>query len=173
MDLFIYFSRFGPRTKKIISIYVYNENIDIIMNNINNNPSLPPLKINPNIIRKILPTCTTEVPLQDHLGDIYIQTDGISMGSVLHPIFSNFYMSDLENKIFNCIRKPSIYLRYADDILILANVSNEINIIQVTFQNYSILNFTQELTKTIQFPFKMFSLILTIITSLPLLTKTL
>ena len=56
------------------------------------------------------------------------------MGSVLGPIFTNFYMIDLENEIFNSIRKPPIYLRYIDDILILANDINEINILQDTFQ---------------------------------------
>ena len=75
-----------------------NETIDIIINNIYNNPSLPPLKINPNILRKLILTCTTEVPFYDNLGNIYVQTDGVSMGSVLGPIFSNFYMSDLENR---------------------------------------------------------------------------
>ena len=33
-----------------------NETIDIIINNIYNNPSLPPLKINSNILRKLLLT---------------------------------------------------------------------------------------------------------------------
>ena len=125
------------------------EKIDII-NNIYNNPSLPSLKINPNILRKILLTCTTEVPFHDHLGNIYIQTDGVSMGSVLGSIFSNFCMSDLENKIFTSIRRHSIYLRYVDGIHILNDI-NEINILQDTFQKNSVLNFTHEqnnLTKT-------------------------
>ena len=69
-----------------------NETVDNIINNTYNNPSIPPLKINPNILRKLLLTCTTEVPFHDHLGNIYVQTDGVSMGSVLGPIFSNFYM---------------------------------------------------------------------------------
>ena len=69
------------------------------------------------------------------------------MGSVLGPIFSNFYMSDLENRIFNSIKNPPIYLRYVDDILILTNNINEINILQDTFQNNSVLNFTYELNK--------------------------
>ena len=124
-----------------------NETIDIIINNIYNNPSLPPLKINSNILRKLLLTCTTEVPFYDHLGNIYVQTDGVSMGSVLGPIFSDFYMSDLENRIFNSTKKPPIYLRYVDDILILTNNINEINILQDTFQNNSVLNFTHELNK--------------------------
>ena len=69
------------------------------------------------------------------------------MGSVLGPIFSNFYMSDLENRIFNSTKKPPIYLRYVDDILILTNNINEINILQDTFQNNSVLNFTHEINK--------------------------
>ena len=62
----------------------------------------------------------------------------VSMGSVLGPIFSNFYISDLENKIFNGIRKPPIYLRY------IVNDINEINILQDPFQKNSVLNFTHE-----------------------------
>ncbi len=43
------------------------------------------------------------------------------------------------------IKKPPIYLRYVDDILILANNIN--NIRQDTFQKNSVLNFTHELNK--------------------------
>ena len=78
-----------------------NKTIQMTTNNIYNNPSLPPLKINPNILRKMLLTCTTKVPFYDHLGNIYTPKDGISMGSVLGPIFSNFYMSDLQNRMLN------------------------------------------------------------------------
>ena len=75
---------------------------------------------------------------------MFIQKDGILMGSVLVPIFSNFYMLALENTVFNTINKPNIYLRYADDILLTSN-TNEINTIHETFQNNSVLNFTQEI----------------------------
>ena len=66
------------------------------------------------------------------------------MVSVLGPIFSHFYMSALENKVFNTINKPKIYLRYADDIL-LTNSTYEITTIQETFQDNSVLNFTQKI----------------------------
>ena len=46
-----------------------------------NNPTLHPLKINPNILRKMFLTCTTEVLFHDHLGNIYVQTDDVCMGS--------------------------------------------------------------------------------------------
>ena len=111
-----------------------SETIDIIKNN---NPSLPSLKINPYILRKILLTCTTEVTFYNHLGNIYTQKDSVSMGSVLGPIFSNLYLSDLKNKIFNKIKKPSIYLRYVKHILILANDIKEIKMLQDIFQKIS------------------------------------
>ena len=70
------------------------------------------------------------------------------MGSVSGSIFSNFYISDLENRIFNSIKKPPTYLKYVDDIFILTNNINEINILQDTFQKNSVLNFTHELNKS-------------------------
>ena len=84
------------------------------MNNIHQHPTLPLLKINSNNLRKILLLCTTVVPFYDTHENINIQIDGIAMGSVLDTIFSNFYMSALENKVFNTINKPNIYLRYPE-----------------------------------------------------------
>ena len=75
------------------------------------------------------------------------------MSPIVGLIFSNFYMSELENKIFNSIKKPPIYLRYVDDILILAHNINKINILQDTFQKNSVLNFTHELNKNNEFSF--------------------
>ena len=52
----------------------------------------------------------------------------MSMGSVLDPIFSNFLISDLRNKIFNSAKKkPSIHLGCVDDILVLTNDTSEIS----------------------------------------------
>ena len=69
------------------------------------------------------------------------------MGSVLGPIFSNFYMFKIESKIFNKIKKPSIYLTYVDNILILTNDIKEINMLHDIIQKNSVLNFTLELNK--------------------------
>ena len=69
------------------------------------------------------------------------------MGSVLGHISSNFYMSALENKVFNAISIPNIYLGFADDMF-LTNSTVDINTIQETFQNDSVLNFTQEINIT-------------------------
>ena len=75
------------------------------------------------------------------------------MGSVLGPIFSNFFMSNLENRIFNSIKKPSICLGCVDDILILVNDANKIKTLQDIFQKSSVLNSTRELIKNNKSPF--------------------
>ena len=70
---------------------------------------------------------------------------------ILSPIFSNFYIPDLENRIFDSIRKLPIYLRHVDDILILANNINKINILHETFKKK--LCITHELNKTSKISF--------------------
>ena len=62
-------------------------------------------------------------------------------------------MLDLENKVFNTINKHNIYLRFTNDILLLINSTDEINMIQETFQNNSVLNFTQEININNKIPF--------------------
>ena len=50
-------------------------------------------------------------------------------------------------KIEYLIRLKNFQLRYVNDILILANDTNEINILHGTFQRNSVLNFIPELNK--------------------------
>ena len=121
--------------KKLFTNVPVLETINIIINNIYHHVKLPQLKINCNTSRKILFLRTTEVPVYDPRGNRFIQKDGIAMGSVLGPIFSNFSLSALENKVFNTINKPNIYLRYVHEILLLTNNTDEINTKQETYQN--------------------------------------
>ena len=62
-------------------------------------------------------------------------------------------MSNLENKVFNTINKLNTYLRYIDNILLFTISPDEINIIQETFQNDSVFNFSQELNINNKIPF--------------------
>ena len=91
--------------------------------------------------------------IYDPHGNIFIQKDEMAMGSVWGAIFRNFYVSALENKVFNTIKRPNSYLRYADNILLLINSTYESNTIQETFQNISVLNFTQEINISNKIPF--------------------
>ena len=74
---------------------------------------------------------------------IYMYVYFGSISSLIHILLN---IIDI-NRIFHSIKKPPMYLRYVDDILILANNINEINILQDTFQKNSVLHFTHELNK--------------------------
>lgn len=129
------------------------QTIDIILNFVYSNKSIPPPPIKPPILKKLLHACTTKVPSYDHNGNIYTQTNGVSMGNPLGPCFANYYMSHVENTIFIQVHKPKIYVRYVDDIFILANNIKEIDTLMTTFEKNSVLNFTYELSQKNNLPF--------------------
>ena len=76
---------------------------------------------------------------------IYKQTNSISMGSPLGSSISEFYISHFENKIFNAIKKPKIYVHYVDNIFVATWSYNKINKLKQTLEKNSILKFTTEL----------------------------
>ena len=87
-----------------------NETINIIIRNVYHHKSLPPPDISKEDLRELLLLCTTSVPFRNIDGKMYIQKDGMSMGSPLRPIFPNFYMADVENKVLSIPNmKPNIY----------------------------------------------------------------
>ena len=89
--------------------------------------SIPPPSIQSNILEKILLTCTRRVPLYDLSGNIYIQIDGILMGSPPGSTISEFYMSHTEDKISKTIiTKPKISVNYVDNIFITTPSDDEI-----------------------------------------------
>ena len=49
---------------------------------------------------------------------LYQQTDGVSMGNPLAPTLANFFLADIETKLFSQVETfyPSLFLRYVDDI---------------------------------------------------------
>ena len=75
------------------------------------------------------------------------------MGSPFGPTFSNYYMSHIENNIFQLTQKPNLYLRYVDDIFIRASNTNEVENLRKLFQQHSVLNFTVELNENNKIPF--------------------
>ena len=123
------------------------ETIDIICNCIYRNSELPPLSVPENILRELLKICTTECPFQNTNGQIFIQKDGVSMGSPLGVSFANFYMTNLENKVFHDQPelKPTIFARYIDDCFLVVESENDITRLIDTFKENSVLNFTHEI----------------------------
>ena len=106
------------------------------------NDAKPPPKIHRNVLKELLYLCTTKVPFKHINGKIYIQIDGVTMGSPLGPTFANYYMADLKNKVLN-EKKPPIYARYVDDIFIVSKIDDLINL-KEEMENNSKLKFTYE-----------------------------
>ena len=89
--------------------------INIILDRVYHHPTISAPVIQKHTLRDLLLICTTEVPFKDMDGKMYIQCDGVSMGSPLGPTFANFFMAEVENRALSNIR-VSLYCRYIDDI---------------------------------------------------------
>ena len=121
--------------------------IEIICNAVYSHPILSPPPFERNILKKLLTACTTKCPFTHIDGNLYLQKDGVSMGSPLGVAFANFYMTHLENKVFeeNPAIKPSVYCRYVDDTFIVVDSIDSIIQIKNQFQSHSVLKFTHEI----------------------------
>jgi hypothetical protein len=131
-----------------------HETIKIILDETYRNSSHIPPSIPENTIRELLLLCTTKTPFQFD-GKTYLQVDGVSMGSPLGPLFANFYMSHLENKVLsqNLSFKPSFYVRYVDDTLAVFNSFDDLLRFIECLKSNSCLNFTYESPITDNFNF--------------------
>ena len=69
------------------------------------------------------------------------------MGSPLGVTFANYYMVNLENKIFRDRPelKPKVYCRYIDDCFLLLENTDQLHPLIQAFKSNSVLNFTYEL----------------------------
>lgn len=131
-----------------------SDTVDIILENAYNHPELPAPKIPRNILREMLVVCTTETPFRNINGDVYLQNDGVSMGSPLGPLFANFYMSWLENQVVpNMSNPPAIYTRYVDDIFMIINNISTLQEIKTKMESLSVLKFTYEVETRKSLPF--------------------
>ena len=128
--------------------------IEIILEHVYNHPNIPPPKIPKVILKQFLELCTKEAPFKCPQGKLYLQIEGVAMGSPLGPTFANYYMGNLENHIFeNSDRKPHIYGRYMDDIFVQVKDEEELIGLKNLFQENSTLNFTYELNVNSKLPF--------------------
>jgi len=131
------------------------QTIEIIIDNVYNNPEKTPPNIPAEEMRKLLTICTTRTPFSDGKGGLYVQCDGCSMGSALGPTLAEFYMCHLENGVFDRTPnlKPLVYTRYVDDCFLLVDNVDQIDMIKRHFEANSVLKFTHELEKSRQLPF--------------------
>ena len=125
------------------------ETINIIIDCVYNHNEIKKPTIPQEILHELLHICTTETPFITPEGKLYTQVNGVSMGSALGPVFANYYMSNLENKMLPSFQSkhPITYCRYVDDIFVIAPNYAVLEELRLTLEKNSVLEFTFEIEK--------------------------
>ena len=128
--------------------------IEIICDSVYEHPSLPPPFFSRRVLGDLLRACTAEAPFRHIDGSLYLQHDGVAMGSPLGCTFANFYMCDLENRILaDPAIKPLTYCRYVDDTFVVVRNHDHLTLLRTAMERSSVLKFTFELSIDQKIPF--------------------
>ena len=73
---------------------------------------------------------------------IYVQTDGLAMGSTLGPVLANIFMVHLENSVIPTLsEKLTFWNRYVDDTIAFVKRNDVLNVLNLLNSfNHIILN---------------------------------
>ena len=103
------------------------EAINITLDMIFKRPSPAPIPFDRTQLKQLLEISVCNIPFR-FLNDTYVQCDGVAMGSPLGPILADIFMSNLEIKLNRfSTNKPTIWIRYVDDIFCIFNKQQNIN----------------------------------------------
>ena len=130
-----------------------DETISLMMDRIYRNDDTPNLDIPEPSLRRLLEICTKESPFIDQRKQMWTQVDGIAMGSPLGVLFANFYMGVVEQRVFNRIPRPNLYVRYVDDTFVSVTDEQELERLRNAFEEESVLHFTCERSEDGTIPF--------------------
>ena len=87
-------------------------------------------------------------------GDLYIQTNGVAMGSPLGPLMANSFLCYIEEKLESTSQLPSFYKRYVDDTLVIGEDLNKLTALLNTLNEaHESLSFTMEVAQNGRIPF--------------------
>ena len=121
-----------------------NATIDIILRKIYVE-KLVKTKIKRKNMKELLLLCTKEVPFSFN-GEIYMQIDGVMMGSPLGPLFANIFMCELENHVIpRLAHKLKNWVRYVDDTFALVREGEEKYVQEELNSFHQNIQFTYEL----------------------------
>jgi hypothetical protein len=130
------------------------ETVQIILENVYGHHILQAPDIPRLVMEELLLICTTKCPFRDADGQLFVQCDGVSMGSPLGPTFASFYMCNLENNALRSLQmKPATYCRYVDDCFLVINHIGEWHSLKTYFEAHSVLSFTYEIETRKTLPF--------------------
>jgi hypothetical protein len=127
--------------------------IGMILDRVYRDESTPKLDIPEPHLKSLLEACTKEAPFISPQGDMYLQIDGVAMGSPLGVLFANFYMGTIEDRVFSSRQKPTVYCRYVDDIFVIVKDSDELIDLKRHLERESVLRFTHENSENNSLPF--------------------
>lgn len=121
------------RTIAIIARYTYHHE------------TMAPPDVPENIMAALLRLCTTKAPFRCPKGKLFLQKDGVAMGSPLGVLFAQAFMADVEEHVLadDSVR-PIMYYRYVDDIMVDVRDDDALDRLRVHLQEYSGLSFTTE-----------------------------
>ena len=130
------------------------DTVEIILGYVYENSEHGPPRLPRNLLRQLLLTCTTEAPFRAPDDRLYLQVDGVAMGSPLGVLFANAYMCHIEEQVLaGVIKAPHIYKRYVDDIFLVIDSEDDLKILRDEMQKTSVLKFTYELGVEGKLPF--------------------
>ena len=76
----------------------------------------------------MLELCTEKSPFISPNGNLYLQIEGVAMGSPLGPTFANYYMGHFKKIILDDHNiKPYTYARYVHDIYLEIGNENKLH----------------------------------------------
>ena len=128
--------------------------IDVIIQNVYENDSIPAPRIPKHILQKMLEICTKDTPFRCPSGQLYRQADGVAMGSPLGVLFAEAYMAHIESVAISSLHTPPYtYCRYVDDIFVDMNDEVHLASLKMALEEHSVLRFTTELSINGKMPF--------------------
>ncbi|CAF3764573.1 unnamed protein product [Rotaria sp. Silwood1] len=122
-----------------------HEAIEITLDMIFKKSSSPPIPFNRSQFKQLLEYAVCNVPFR-FLDKIFLQIDGVAMGSPLGPILADLFMSNLEQKLNKfSTNKPLTWIRYVDDIFCIFKTNQNIKDFLIRINKWhSNIKFTPE-----------------------------
>ena len=111
--------------KSLFTNVPVNFTIGLILNNIFNNGVKDFNGLNRQQMKKLL-TWTCKGTVFQFGGNIYEQTEGIAMGSLIAPLMADVCMNWVLKEVFLFNPKPYIILRYVDDLFCVFNCERDL-----------------------------------------------
>ena len=129
-----------------------SETLKLCVNQLYNSDIQPP-PMPPHICMELLEKATTNVQFSFN-STMFVQTDGVAMGTPLGPILANIFVGYNEERLFKTSNKPLAYFRYVDDTFALFNNERESrSFLDRLSLLHPSLKFTMEEEKDLMLPF--------------------